>query len=372
MYKVDLPVDQSIEKAVERRRSAETARKARIFNPRVRVMGVALDVLNQQVQEKKHRQNMEQRQDKAFDKLREYHDNMLLQQDTEERERRAAVHADLVQHWVTQQHVEDSSDAGLKCGLKGAAMITIPESELGPASMQVFQGEGIREVQMKREQIKKTERDLRVQKEDQARRFMGNKHREMLVSRELMHQDVRGVQEAALEEECKKALRMALDNYNRALAAEQAEKLREQHRREERENRAEMWHILTSDMMTECAEAAGTTHRVVTDRWKGMSPEQLSTIHREREAQRHERQRQRDAEKMQDATWDLQLLKLSREAEDEETKAAELRRQRRIQTDQYNVQLAREQQTHQEFLNQKLYTNKPTKNYFNQFNTSSR
>lgn len=79
-------------------------------------------------------------------------------------------------------------------------------------------------------------------------------------------------------------------------AAERAGKLKEQHRREERESLAEMWHTLTSDMMTECPEAAerevegGRPPQVLTDRWKGMSSEQLSAIHREREAQRLERQ----------------------------------------------------------------------------------
>lgn len=79
-------------------------------------------------------------------------------------------------------------------------------------------------------------------------------------------------------------------------AAEQAEKMKEQHRREERENLAEVRHTLTSDMMTECAEAAqraeggGRPPLVLSDRWRGMRPEQLSAIHREQEAQRLERQ----------------------------------------------------------------------------------
>nr|XP_020471523.1 RIB43A-like with coiled-coils protein 1 [Monopterus albus] len=376
MYKVDLPVDQSITKAVERRRSAEEARKARIFNTRLRVMGLDLDALNQQVQEKKHQQNMEIQQDKAFDKLRNYHDNILLQQDIDEREKRAALHTDLTRYWATHQRMEDSRDADLSCGLQGAVRVTLPEGELGPASMQIFQGEA--KEQIRSEQLKKTERDLREQKQDNESRNMRDKHREMLQSRKLVHQDLRGVQQAALEEECKKAARIALNNYNRALATEQAEKLKEQQRREERENLAEMWHTLTSDMMTECAEAAeralgrGRLPRVLTDRWKGMSPEQLSAIHREQEAQCSERQRQRDAEKIQDAAWSLQLLKLSREAEEKEMRAEELRREKRMQMDQYNMQLAREQQAYQEYLNKKLYTNKPTKEYFCQFNTSSR
>ncbi|MEQ2183973.1 hypothetical protein GOODEAATRI_003370 [Goodea atripinnis] len=135
-----------------------------------------------------------------------------------------------------------------------------------------------------------------------------------------------------------------------AFAAERAENLKEQRRREERENLAEMWHTVNSDMMTECAEAAerhvggGRPPQVLPDRWKGMSPEQLSTFHREREQQRLERQRQLWDEKIRNATWDLQLLKLSKKAEEKEQRTAEMRRQQRIQMDQYNKQLAREQQ----------------------------
>lgn len=70
MYKVDLPVDQSTEKAVERRRSAENARKARIFNTRLRVMGLDLDALNQQVHDRKQQLHTERRRDKAAGILR--------------------------------------------------------------------------------------------------------------------------------------------------------------------------------------------------------------------------------------------------------------------------------------------------------------
>lgn len=57
-----------------------------------------------------------------------------------------------------------------------------------------------------------------------------------------------------------------------------------------------MQHILTSDMMTERAKAAvrdvggGRPPHILIDKWKGMSPEQLSAIHKEREEQRLERQ----------------------------------------------------------------------------------
>ncbi|XP_037540104.1 RIB43A-like with coiled-coils protein 1 [Nematolebias whitei] len=378
MFQADLLLDQATEKAVESRRSAEAARKARIFNTRLRVMGLDTDALNQQVQEKKQQQNMERQRDKAFDTLRRYQDESLLQQDINDKEKRKAVHQDLTQYWATQQRVEDSDDADLKCGLKGAFKITVPEGELGPASMQIFEGEDIGLDQMKKEQMKKTEKDLRAQMEGNKRRHMGDKYREMLENRQTVHQALKEVQQATLKEESKKAERTALNNYNQALAAERDENLKEQRRTEEREKFAEMWHTVTSDMMTERAEAAevdvggGRPPHILPDRWKGMSAEQLSAIHREREQQRLDRQRQLNAEKISNAAWDFQLLKMSREAEEEERRAAELRRQQRVEMDRVNLQLIREQQAHQKYLNKTLYTNKPSKEYFNQFNTSSR
>ncbi|XP_077369134.1 RIB43A-like with coiled-coils protein 1 [Festucalex cinctus] len=376
MYKVNFPVDQSIETAEERRQAAEAARKARIFNTRLRVMGLDLDALNKQTQEKKHREEMERERDKAFDRLRRKHDEVLLQRDIEERKVREALHAGLTQYWNIQQRVEDSRDADLKCGLREAFRITVPEAELGPSSMQIFQGEDIGWAQQKREQMKQTERDLLAQRVQQERRCLEDKHREMLEEEELLQQDLSWRQRHNAEEEGRKAARVALDHYNQALATEQAESLKEEHRREERENLAEKWHTLTSAMMTEGWHSAMNQLQekkpAGTDSWKGMSPEQLSAIYREREAQCIERQRCRDFEKNQDAAWDSQLLKASGEAREEERRASELRRAKRMQADQFNMQLAKEQQAHQQYLDKELYTNKPAREYFRQFNTSSR
>lgn len=66
---MNLPADQTIEKAVERRRSAEAARKARIFNTRLRVMGIDTNALSKQVEDKKRGENMEMQCNKAFGKL---------------------------------------------------------------------------------------------------------------------------------------------------------------------------------------------------------------------------------------------------------------------------------------------------------------
>lgn len=71
--------------------------------------------------------------------MRKYHDDLLLQQDIDERAKRAALHTDITQYWAIHQRAEDSRDADLQCDLKGVVTITTPEAELGPASMQIFQ-----------------------------------------------------------------------------------------------------------------------------------------------------------------------------------------------------------------------------------------
>lgn len=76
----------------------------------------------------------------------------------------------------------------------------------------------------------------------------------------------------------------------------QADERRERERQEklkwEGEEMVEVLHMMTSDLLTESPEAAkregegsAEAPRVLPDRWKGMGPEQLSAIYRQREEQ---------------------------------------------------------------------------------------
>lgn len=146
-----------------------------------------------------------------LEKLRKQHNDLLLQQEINETNQRAALHTNLAQYWATHQRAEDSRDADLKCDLKGAVGITVPEGQLGLASMQIFQvfikrllgmhhttghasnrddeqppvdrvfvsslqGDINTKEQKRREQVK-MERNLRAQIEDNEKRRSGEKHR---------------------------------------------------------------------------------------------------------------------------------------------------------------------------------------------------
>ncbi|XP_058391930.1 RIB43A-like with coiled-coils protein 1 isoform X4 [Diceros bicornis minor] len=69
MYKVDLSPDPKEVAAIEARRNREKERQSRIFNVRTRVMGVDVEALNSQVEERKLREATEQSKEAAYDML---------------------------------------------------------------------------------------------------------------------------------------------------------------------------------------------------------------------------------------------------------------------------------------------------------------
>ncbi|CAM4678185.1 unnamed protein product [Leuciscus chuanchicus] len=381
MYKVDLPVDESEQRAVERRRAAEAERKNRIFNSRSRVIGVDLRALHKQQDEKRERLEMEKQRDMAHDLLRLSLDETALQQKKEEDELRRELAQDMIKFRAIHQRPEDSRDADINYDRQEApdAGISVSGSALGPASMQVFLGEGINENEKKRAEMEMNERNLRAQKEEREKQEREKKNRELLTDRELVEKDLRAVQLNALEEECKRVARIELSRYNQDQAEERIERERQERLRREGEDLAELRYTVTSDLLTERPEAAKRVTessaegpRVLTDRWKGMTPQQISDIHRKRDEQCLEKERLREMERQRDLAWDYHLTERARQQEREETRDKGLQRERRAQLDKYNQQLAREQQEHQEYLDRQLYTNRPKVQYFTQFNTSSR
>ncbi|XP_052450710.1 RIB43A-like with coiled-coils protein 1 [Carassius gibelio] len=381
MYKVDLPVDESAQRAVERRRAAEAERKKRIFNSRARVIGVDLRTLHKQREEKQERLEMDKQRDLAHDLLRLSLDESAMQQKKEEEELRRELAQNLAQYRAIHQRAEDSRDADVNYVRQAApdASISVSDSSLGPASMQVFLGEGMNENEKKRAQMEMNERNLRAQKEEREKQEREQKNRELLTGRELVEKDLRAVQLNALEEECKRAAHIALSHYNQAQAEERMAREQQERLRREGEELAEMQYMVTSDLLTERPEAAkrktessAEGPRVLADRWKGMTPQEISEIHRKREEQLLEKERLREMERQRDVAWDYHLTEQARQQEREKNRDKELQRERRIQHDKYNQQLAREQQAHQQYLDKQLYTNRPTVHYFTQFGTSSR
>ncbi|XP_060750333.1 RIB43A-like with coiled-coils protein 1 [Tachysurus vachellii] len=377
---MDVSIDESLMKAVERRRAAEAERRKRIFSARNRVIGLDAHALEQQVAERHAQEDAERQQKMNYDALCLSMDQKLMEQQREEEERRRELAQELVEYWEMNQRPEDSRDADINYKHKGGSSVTLVDpNSLGPASMQVFQGEGIGEDERKKLQMEQNVRTLRAQREAQEKFQMEQKHKELLRDQNLIQRDMTARHLDVLEEESKKAALIALKSYNQAQAEERLERERQDKERQEGLNLAEVLNMVTSDFLTECADAAvkegmGSAEdpQTLSDHWKGMSSEQRSAIYRHRAKQCAENERQRQREKQDNLTWGWQELEHDRQLVEEDRRMMALERERRAQLDRYNQQLAREQQAQQQYLNTELYTNRPTRCYFSQFNTSSR
>lgn len=187
--------------------------------------------------------------------------------------------------------------------------------------------------------------------------------------------DQRAMELALAEAECRRNINLAVKDYNKALDAERKEKERLSHEQELDDNFTEISNHIYGDILTEnpdVAQSAFGPHRVVPDRWKGMSPEQLEEIRRIQLLQMQEKKRMEDDEKARDKEWESQRLANARAGELMERQQDRMRKGLDRQQVDQNAKLAAEQQANQEYLNKEVYTNPPTAAYFQQWNKTSR
>ena len=93
--------------------------------------------------------------------------------------------------------------------------------------------------------------------------------------------DQRAMELARAEQECKRAINIATKDLNTALSNERAAKLDLERQQEQDDNMTEITNNVFGDMLTEnpnVAQSAFGSHRVIPDRWKGMSPAELNNI----------------------------------------------------------------------------------------------
>lgn len=93
--------------------------------------------------------------------------------------------------------------------------------------------------------------------------------------------DQRACELARAEEDCRRAINMATKDFNDALDREKKTNEELSKQQELDDNFTEISNHVFGDMLTEnpdVAQSAFGAHRVITDRWKGMSPAQLADI----------------------------------------------------------------------------------------------
>ncbi|XP_069501340.1 RIB43A-like with coiled-coils protein 2 isoform X2 [Ambystoma mexicanum] len=379
MYKLDLPLDLKEVAAIERRRNREQQRQSRIFNAKVRTIGVDVEVLKCQVAERKLAENKEKAREESFDADRVQSDKVAqileVEQDCFARSLNKKVQEfrEQMQAPDTRREFDLYDPDALK--KDKPARVSDDDPRCGPASLQKLGGEDLNKQAREKLQEELTKKWLTEQRQERERLQTQSKYADNLCDKKRVELDERALHLARMEEDCRKAIDLATENFNKAQAAEVAERRRLEKQQEEDDNFAEIYNHLTGDILTENPDQAISwfgPQRVVSDRWKGMSPEQLEAIRHTQELQRQENERLKEQARQLDAEWDKQRNLAARAGMFLEEEECSVRKHLRKGLDSYNQQLAREQKAHLQYLEKEVYTNNPTAQYHCQFNTTSR
>ncbi|XP_064414350.1 RIB43A-like with coiled-coils protein 2 [Latimeria chalumnae] len=379
MYKVNLPQDLREAAVIERRRNRELQRQSRIFNAKVRTIGLDIETLDKQVEDRKRQEELEKAREDAYDADRIRHDKIVAMLDQRQAQDCLKLNQALVDFRERHQQPESRREFDLNDpqALKKdkPARVSDDDPRLGPSSLQKLDGEDLNNKARTKYQVQQAKKWLIEQMNDRNRAKADQEFADDLHFKKCMELEERAVQLCNLEQECRKAVCIATGEFNKALAAETAERQRLETQQDNDDNFSEIHNNLTGDFLTEnpaVASSAFGPHRVIPDRWKGMSPGQLEEIRKIQEKQRQENEILREQERQRQAEWDKQLMLTDRAGMILNREAERMAARCRQEQDEYNRQLAQEHKAQKEYLEKNVFTNIPTAHYYTQFNTTSR
>lgn len=379
MYKLDLPVDMKESAAIERRRNRELQRQSRIFNARVRTIGIDLNALNEQVQDRTRREVEEERRHNAFaaDMTRNDKITILLQkrQEHDMRELNKAVNEFRQSHQQPDGRREFDLNDPDSLKKDKPARVSDDDPRCGVASLQKFVGEDLNGKARGKLQQEQAREWIKQQTNEKDQAFANQKYADHLYDLKAREMDQRACELASAEADCRRAINMATKDMNQALARERKAKEDAEKQQEQDDNFTEISNSVFGDMLTEnpdVAQSAFGPHRVIADRWKGMTPAQQAEIRRIRQAQMEEKERLKQEEEEQEKEYSR--LRLTQAKAGIIAERAIERKKKEIEKDKAdeNRRLAAEQRAKMDYLDSEVYTNPPTAAYFMQFNTTSR
>ncbi|GFS91811.1 RIB43A-like with coiled-coils protein 1 [Nephila pilipes] len=364
--------------AINRKRIAEEHRKHRIFNAKQRQIGLDVDALNYQVHEHLLARSKETEREKHFAEEAKRQSDLAELLEQQKKEEIIAKNKKIEEYWKSEQRPEyrrefDLYDPNQK---KKEHPPRISDNDFCPISgVQKLEGEDL-DAKNRLKKQKNQVRDILLQQMQEKRMSNFKKDKEKHDWETMMlEQDCYAFQLAKEQAEKNKSVRTKFITENKNIALEKRDSVMRDKIADDIEKKNDILFNIHSEFLSEDPSVARSNlgpNRVVPDRWKGMSKKQLEEFHEGRKQQMMERQRRKEHENYEKAQWDEQLIQqenLSLLLE-EEQKNREVERKKKL--DSMNQQIAREQKCEQEYLENVVYKNYVSKEYFDQFNTSSR
>ncbi|KAK6626396.1 hypothetical protein RUM43_006707 [Polyplax serrata] len=353
--------------------------KARLLNNRLRVFGVDVETWKKQEEEKKKIKEEEERKDLEYHKQKLKEDLICVIAEKKLQDEKKEILKKVQEFRQNYQRFEDRREYDLNDPLYKKRALPIRISDDDPrctiSSAQKFEGEDLRREERLRIQGEQTrawlEQQMAAKKEEEEEKEKAEQiYMEALVSR-----DKRAVELAKLEEECNKKLQQSTAEFNRILASEKEVRERSRRLKDDMDKEAEKTNWINSDLLTENPEVAASSlgpQKMIGYLFKGGGADKAKEIAKFLEKQREEKKKRQTDEASIQKEWDTLVQKMDRHMYFKEKELMEQQRPVRLNAQmlEMNKKLAREKQERDEYLKKYVYTNIPTEEYYNQFNTS--
>uniref|UniRef100_A0A9L0JZY4 RIB43A domain with coiled-coils 2 n=1 Tax=Equus asinus TaxID=9793 RepID=A0A9L0JZY4_EQUAS len=347
------PKDLEQDFRLAKRRQAELCRQKRIFNARNRIIGGDTKAWDIQVRDQKIKEATEKARDEIFAAEMRQNDKIAcILEERERRERRDLCKAinDFQQNFQkpeTRREFDLSDPLALKKDLP--ARQSDNDARNTVSGMQKFMGEDLNFRERKKfQQEQNREWSLQQQSEWKNAREEQKRAEDLYVKTRLQF-DKTAMHLQNLESATRKAVCAAVKEFNKSQALESAERKIQEKKQEEEDNLAEISNLLRGDLLSENPQQAASSfglHRVVPDRWKGMTREQLEQIRLVQKQQVQEKLRLQEEERQRDLDWDQQRVQQARSVLLLEREQQRQQRDLRRALDCSNFNLAKEQLLH--------------------------
>jgi len=371
----DLPPFELEQQAIQRRRRMNDERNKRIFDPKVRTIGIDYDALNAQVREKEEIRQAEKDREQDYANYTTRAADVMQVLDIHINQIRSAQAKDLNDFQKTEQRPEGRREYDMN---RPHYLRYDPpmrkDNECPVSGLQQFAGEDLqnaRRIKEQHEQSKVWSYMLRKEKEEKEARIRLAKEES---DRQLMEMDASKMAIAAETNRRNREEAERNAQYNKQLASQKSET--EQYKKELDTAYAqqEIYDQSHGAFLTEARNQSNTANpgRVLVDSWKGMTVEQKYEILNTQERQRREAEERQNQQKAAMHRFDQNLLASAHAANTLEATKRQQEREKNIRIAEENRRLASDQKNRNEYMEKVVYQNAATGDYFNQFNTSSR
>uniref|UniRef100_A0A1B0GDC5 RIB43A-like with coiled-coils protein 2 n=1 Tax=Glossina morsitans morsitans TaxID=37546 RepID=A0A1B0GDC5_GLOMM len=364
---------------LEKRKQYEDQRKKRIFNAKQRLYGIDLDALERQIAEKTKQRHFEAECVRRYEQQTQMMQDAVKAKELELEKRKHIMESDLNYYRCRYQRKEQRREFDLNDPNwnKKSQPIRIADDDinLGISSAQIFLGEdlGFKERKQRQRAQQRAWLDQQVMERKHAEESRVKADR--ILQESLHSRDKRLEDMANSERRVRHEIVDSIRRFNGEMAKRKTEERARKKKETTEDDMAEIYNMLTSDMLTEnpdVAQSKTNPNKKIAFMFRGMTPEELAQFRKQQHQQMLEGKRRRTEEQLMDKQWEQYALNIDRELmlkhlEMERKKQAELQ-----QLIEFNGKLAKEQKTQREYNNKIMNINRVSKEFYEQFNKTTR